>query len=134
MKTMQTTLAVAALALMATFGAQAQNKPAGGGELSGSQKAEVGAEKAAKPAPSTVDRKQLQAEAKAANKAGASNSGECGPEQKADVGACKKEPVKSTKTRAEVKKEAAVSNKAGTTPSGEMSAPQKADEGAAKKK
>lgn len=134
MKTMQTTLAVAALALMASFGVQAQNKPGQTtGELSPPQKAEVGVEKATKPAPSTVDRKQLQKEAKEANKSGASNSGECGPEQKADVGACKKPPVTSTKTRAEVKKEAVAATKSGATTSGEMSAPQKADEGPKKK-
>ena len=134
MKTMHKTFAVAALALMASFAAQAQTKPTQTtGEMSPAQKAEEGMVKATKPAPSTVDRKALQAEAKAANKAGASNAGECGPEQKADAGACKKEPVQSTKTRAEVKKDAVAATKTGATTSGEMSPQQKADEGPKKK-
>jgi hypothetical protein len=136
MKTLRTVTALAALALVASFGAQAQtktDKATTTGEMSAPQKADEGVVKAAKPGPSTVERKDLKKEAAAARKAGASNDGECGPEQKADAGACKKPAAaKSDTTRAEVKQDAAAAKKAGATTTGEMSAPQKKDEGVKK--
>lgn len=114
MKTRMTMMTLAAFALAAAFGAQAQS-----GEMSAPQKVDEGAVKSAKPAPSTVDRKALQKEAAAARKSGATSEGECGPEQKADAGACKKPPVQAGKTRDEVKKEAVAAVKSGKTPGGE---------------
>jgi hypothetical protein len=121
MQTVRTVIAVAAVALVASFGAQAQKPDAAKagqttGEMSPQQKVEEGVVKAQKPAPSTVDRKELKKEAIAAKKSGQTVDGECGPEQKADVGACKKPATpKSTTARADVKKEAAAANKAGKT-------------------
>ncbi len=121
MQTIRTVIAVAALALVASFGAQAQKgDPAKAGqttgEMSPQQKVEEGMVKGQKPAPSTVDRKDVKKEAVAAKKAGQTVDGECSPEQKADVGACKKPATpKSTTARAEVKKDAAAANKAGKT-------------------
>jgi hypothetical protein len=88
--------------------------------------------KATKPAPSNVDRKGLQKDAAAARKAGTTMDGECGPEQKADAGACKKAAVDKSTPRAEVKKDAAAANKAGAT-NMELSAAQKKDEGVVRK-
>jgi hypothetical protein len=115
MMKIRTMISLAALALVASFGVQAQS-----GDASAQQKADVGAAKAAKPAPSTVDRKAAQKEAKEARKAGAANEGECGPTEKADAGGCKKPAAdKSTKTRAEVKSEAAAATKAGKAAGGD---------------
>jgi hypothetical protein len=134
MKLLRSTITIAALALFASYGALAQNKAGQtSGEMSPQQKADEGVVKAGKPAPTTEDRKKLQAEAKAARKGGASAEGECGPEQKADVGGCKKPAVTSTKTRAEVKAEAVAATKTGKLSGGEMSQPQKVDEGVVKK-
>ena len=111
MKAIRTTLAIAAMALMASFGAYAQQAK---GEMSGSQAADAGAVKKDKPAPSTVDPKAAKAEATAARKAGAAAEGECDPVQKADAGACKKPAAaKSTTTRAEKKAEGAAAAKEG---------------------
>lgn len=130
MKTMHHLLALSAIALAASVGAQAQTAS---GEMSGSQKAEQGATKPAKPGPSATTRAEQRKEAIAARKAGQVTEGECAPDQKADAGACKKPAAaKSGTTRAEVKKEAVEARKAGATTSGEMSEPQKKDSGAKK--
>lgn len=137
MKLARTIITTAALALLAATAVQAQktDKTAGqtSGEMSPQQKADEGVVKAAKPAPSGVDRKALQQEAAAARKAGTTVDGECSVEQKADAGACKKPAVKTTTARADVKKDAAVANKGGSTKLGEMSPPQARDEGAIKR-
>lgn len=138
MKAVRSIVAIAALALFATpYAVMAQTKavPQAGqttGEMSPQQKADEGVVKATKPAPSTTDRKALQKDAADARKAGTTMDGECGPEQKADAGACKKPAVAKTTDRAGVKKEAAAANKAGAT-NVELSPQQKKDEGVAKK-
>lgn len=138
MKAVRTIVALAALALMAPLGVLAQKPPVADktagqttGEMSPPQKVDQGVVKAQKPAPSTTDRKALQKDAAAARKANTTVDGECGPEQKADAGACKKAPVAKATARADVKKEAAAANKAGDTKQ-ELSAPQKKDEGVKK--
>jgi hypothetical protein len=122
MKAIRTTLAIAALALMASMGAYAQTtQPAAKGEMSGAQRADTGDVKKQKAEPSTVDPKAKKSEAAAARKTGATMEGECGPEQKADAGACKKPAAApSTTSREAVKKDAAAATKAGlATPKGE---------------
>jgi Domain of unknown function (DUF4148) len=91
MKTVQSTLCIAIAALIVSLGAQAQT------------------------AASSPSREQVKKEAIEAGKAGQIVSGECSPDQKADVGACAKKPVTSTKSREEVKKEAAAATKSGET-------------------
>ena len=137
MKLTRTIVTVAALALLAAFGAQAQkpDRTAGQttGEMSPQQKVDEGVVKGVKPGPGTADRKALQKEAAAARKAGTTVDGECGPEQKADAGACKKAALSKDTPRPAVKKEAVAANKAGTTKLGEMSPPQATDAGVVKK-
>jgi hypothetical protein len=120
MKLQRTPIAIAALVLGIAFSAQAQ-KPLPGEDTP------------PKPTPSTVERKDVKKQAVDQTKAGKQPVGECDAQQRADAGACKKEPVKATRTRADAKAEAAATNKAGQTAGGEMSGPQKKDEGAAKK-
>jgi hypothetical protein len=127
MKFTRTLIAITMLALAASIPVQAQQKAAPaaprGGEMTAPQLVDEGVVKAAKPAPSTVDRKALQKEAAAATKAGTTDSGECSAEQKADVGACKKAPVTSNVARAEVKPQAAAAAKIGAPGAGEAPAP-----------
>lgn len=125
MKIARTVIAVAALALVAAFGAQAQQKTdkAAGqttGEMTPQQKADEGVVKKEK-ATSTVKKEDVKKETASAKKAGQISEGECDPKQKADAGACKKTPEpKSTTTRAEKKAEgAATAKKEAVTVKGE---------------
>jgi FlaG/FlaF family flagellin (archaellin) len=118
MRTARTVIAIAALALVAAFGAQAQQKAPDKaaqttGEMTPQQKVDEGVVKGAKPAPSTTKSADVKKEAQAAKKAGQVSEGECDPQQKADAGACKKPAAaKSTTTRDEKKKEGAAAAKA----------------------